>query len=191
MRSILLAWLTAIGLTTAQTYQESGGVVVMETENTPSPLGLWQKLTTISGHTGSGYLEFTGNDYTTGPPNSPLEYNFRINQAGLYYLHLHCARETVVIDGESRTDVANDCYVRVDGDYGAGPNAGNNHGDDAPLSMLKSDTKFFGGNHNSFVWASGNRLDPGGRPTSVSLFMTSRPAKPISSSSPDAQRLSS
>ncbi len=58
--------------------------------------------------------------------------------------------------------MANDCYVRVEGDYSAGPNAGNSHGDDATLSLLKSDTKFYGGNDNQFAWATGNRLDPGG-----------------------------
>jgi hypothetical protein len=44
----------------------------------------------------------------------------------------------------------------------AGPDPGDTHGDDAPLLMLKKDTKFFGGDHLRFVWASGNRLDPGG-----------------------------
>ena len=144
------------------TYLEKNGLVVMEMENTSSSLGKWVKKTNIGGHTGSGYLEFTGNNVQSGPPGSPLVFNFKVNKAGLYFLHLHCARENVVINGENRTDVANDAYVRVEGDYSAGPNAGNNHGDDAPLSTLKKDTKFFGGSHNKFVWASGNRLDLGG-----------------------------
>ena len=38
-----------------------------------------------------------------------------------------------------------------DTNYGAGPNAGNNHADDAPLTTLQSDTKFFGGNDKAFV----------------------------------------
>jgi len=159
---IFLALLTTCSLCAAQTYQESGGLVIMETENTPSALSEWDLATSISGHSDRGYLEFGGNDYQSGPPNSPIEYTFKINQAGLYYLHMHCARERRTIDGEVRNDVANDCYVRVEGDYSAGPNAGNSHGDDAPLSMLMGDTKFFGGNHNAFIWASGNRLDPGG-----------------------------
>jgi regulation of enolase protein 1 (concanavalin A-like superfamily) len=146
----------------AGTYLENNGQLIMEMENTSSDLGLWVKKTNIGGHTGSGYLEFTGNNVQSGSPKSPLEFNFKIEKAGLYYLHLHCARENVVINGENRTDVANDAFVRVEGDYSAGPNPGNNHGDDAPLSVLKTDTKFFGGNHNKFVWASGNRLDLGG-----------------------------
>lgn len=143
----------------AGVYNEENGLVVMEVENTPSDLGLWQLQTDYSGHTGDGYLQFTGNSTASGPPNSPLEYRFRINTPGLYYLHLHIARDTT--HGQPG-DHSNDAYVRVEGDYGAGPNAGNNHGDDAPLSMLMSDTKFFGGAADTLVWASGNRLDPGG-----------------------------
>lgn len=144
-------------------YQQLNGLVVMEAENTEtSDLGLWLEKTEVGGYTGSSYIEFNGNSALNGPATSPLTYTFSINQGGLHYLHLHVARETVTINGETRTDVANDAYVRLDGDYGAGPNAGNSHGDDAPLSALQSDTKFFGGNDRQFVWASGNRLDLGG-----------------------------
>lgn len=141
-------------------YEEQGGLVVMEMENTSTTnLGLWNQETTYPNYTGDGYLQFTGNNTASGPPNSPLEYRFKINRSGLYYLHLRAARDT--LNGQPG-DHSNDAYVRVEGDYGAGPNAGNSHGDDAPLSMLKSNTKFFGGNANSFAWATGNRLDPGG-----------------------------
>ena len=33
---------------------------------------------------------------------------------------------------------------------------------DATLELLKTDTKFYGGDDRKFVWASGARLDPGG-----------------------------
>lgn len=140
-------------------YLENNGLVIMEMENTPSSLGLWNEETSYGNFTGDGYLQFTGNSPVNGPPNSPLEYKFKINQPGLYYLHLRAARDTT--NGQPN-DQSNDAYVRVEGDYNEGPNAGNTHGDDAPLSMLMSNTKFFGGNANSFAWASGNRLDPGG-----------------------------
>lgn len=141
-------------------FQEANGLVVMEVENTETTnLGLWNQETAYAGYTGDGYLQFTGNSTASGPPSSPLVYKFKINQAGLYYLHLRAARDTT--NGQPG-DHSNDAYVRVDGDYGAGPNAGNSHGNDAPLSMLMSNTKFFGGNANSFSWNSGNRLDPGG-----------------------------
>lgn len=167
MKHLLFSLITLSSISSAQVlYEEVHGRVIMEAENTASPLGQWANKASISGYTGSGYLEFDGNDYTHGPANSPLEYTFRIKQSGLYYLHLHSARETLVIDGEARTDVANDCYVRVDGNYGAGPNAGDSHGKDAPLALLQKNTKFYGGANGKFAWASGStnggHLDPGG-----------------------------
>ena len=146
-------------LTAAVTYQESGGLVIMEIENTASPLGLWEKKTNFPGYTGSGHLEFNGNKTSSGPATSPLTYTFKINKAGLYYLHFHCLKN--INDGQP-DDHSNDAYVKVAGDYGAGPNAGNEHGDDAPLATLQTDTKFYGGNKNAWAWASGNRLDLGG-----------------------------
>lgn len=146
--------------TTENYYVESNGLLIMEAENTSSDLDLWIRKTTglENAHIGSSYLEFTGNNTSSGPARSPLEYAFKINRSGLYYIHLHCARETV----GDRKDVANDCYIRVEGDYSQGPNVGTSHGDDAPLSTLQKDTKFFGGAHNTLVWATGNRLDLGG-----------------------------
>ena len=130
----------------------------MEAEKTPSSLGLWIQKTSVTGFTGAGYLEFNGNSTTSGPATSPLEYSFKISKAGLYRFHLHCARETV----GDRTDVANDAYIRVEGDYTEGPNAGDNHSDQARLTFLTNNYKYFGGNHNQFVWATGARLDLGG-----------------------------
>ena len=85
-------------------------------------------------------------------------FDFTIRKAGLYFLHLRCAREKI----GDRNDLANDGYVRLKGEFGPGPNPGDEHGNDAPLAMLKKNTKFFGGDDKRFVWASGNRLDPGG-----------------------------
>lgn len=144
------------------TYTEKDGLVIMEAENTQSDLDLWVEKIQITGFTGSSYLEFTGNSPLNGPAQSELTYDFSVNKGGLYYLHMYVAREAVVINGETRNDVANDGYVRLDGTYDEGPNTGNSHGDDAPLATLHSDTKFFGGNNNQFAWASGNRLDLGG-----------------------------
>lgn len=151
-----------VGAVSGEIHEESGGIVAMEAEDTLSPLGKWVEGSEIDGFSGRGYLEFTGNRPETGPADSPLEFRFRIQRSGLYYLHLRCARERQVILGETRNDVSNDCYVRVEGDYAAGPNAGDDHEDDAPLPLLKKDTKFFGGGHRTFAWASGFRLDPGG-----------------------------
>ena len=141
-------------------FLEKQGVVVIEAESTKSDLGLWQlhdqKLK--NDPVGKGYLEFTGNKVTNGPAKSPLEYMFKVEKSGLYTLHLRCARETV----GDRTDVANDCFVSLKGNYSQVPKVGTKHGDDAPLKPLQNDTKFFGGDDNKFVWASGNKLDLGG-----------------------------
>jgi hypothetical protein len=144
-------------------YNESGGLVVIEAENTPSPLDLWKKGTTLENHTGSGYLQFLGNTWETGPPKSPLDYRFKINRGGLYYLHLHCAKE----EHEGRDDVANDAYIRVEGDYESGPGPHNDHGDNASLLLLKRDTKYYGGAIDAWKWEDGSaskrgNFDPGG-----------------------------
>ncbi|MDF7823486.1 hypothetical protein P4B35_05635 [Pontiellaceae bacterium B12227] len=141
----------------AAVYNESGGLVIMEMENTESPLGLWEQKTALSGYTGSGYLKFDGNTFENGPATSPLEFTFKVNQAGLYYLHMRCAKE--MHDG--RTDVANDCYVRVEGDYTAGPAPWDSHGDNASLTLLQSNTKYFGGAVESWRWEDGE-LSSGG-----------------------------
>jgi len=165
IKRLALALFATTAIASAQTYNESGGLVVMEVENTPSSLGLWQEESSLSGYSGSGYLRFLGNTFETGPATSPLEYTFKINQAGLYYLHLHCAKEI----HEGRNDVANDCYVRVEGDYNAGPGPYTNHGDNASLSLLQSNTKYFGGAVDNWKWENGQNssgsagnLDPGG-----------------------------
>ena len=142
---------------------ESNGLVTIEAESTISALGSWEKKTAITNYTGSGYLEFTANNPESGPANSPLAYQFKITKPGLYYLHLYCAREDVTIKDKLRNDVANDCYVRVEGDFTTGPKPGNRHGDNATIGLLKSDIKFFGGDMGRFAWAFGNRLDPGGK----------------------------
>lgn len=161
---MLIAAAFFIVLNANAVYQETDGLVSIELEDTKSPLGLWElkdsKLN--NDFSGKGYLEFIGNTPINGAPKSPIEYSFTINKGGLYFLHLRCAKEVLVIKGEKRTDIANDCYIRVEGDFGAGPNAGDKHKNDAPLSLLRKDTKFFGGADKKFEWATGNRLDPGG-----------------------------
>ncbi|WP_068259802.1 DUF5060 domain-containing protein [Rubripirellula obstinata] len=142
-------------------YLEAGGLVVMETENTDTVnIGLWQEETQISNYTGDGYLQFFGNTYQNGPPNSPIEYKFRVETPGLYYLHLRSAKENSA--DPTRNDISNDIYVRVEGDYTAGSGPHDSHLDNASLSLLQSDTKFFGGGLNTFRWDSGAQLDPGG-----------------------------
>lgn len=150
-------------------YQESGGVVVMEAERTPSSLGTgthrWEvhepgDVHYVHGAGDEAHLEFQGNSSNGGDPRTPLTYTFRIHQAGYYHLHL---RGRARLDGQPE-DKNNDCYVRVNGldgaTFGAGPNAGNSHMDDATVALLTSDTKMYGGLLNTWGWA--NLLDAGG-----------------------------
>lgn len=165
IKFIIIASLACVAnLNAGVVHNETNGLVSIELEDTDSPLGLWElKRTPLNNaYSGEGYLEFTGNSPISGDPKSPLEYRFKVNKGGLYYLHLHCAKEVLEIKGKKRSDIANDCYVRVEGDFGAGPNAGDQHKKDAPLALLQTDTKFFGGADKKFEWATGNRLDPGG-----------------------------
>ncbi len=166
-------------------FQESDGIVTIEMESTfGQPLGAWVLGTSVDpeNQTGTGYLKFTGNDPEQGPPNSPLEYVFKIKKGGVYSLHLHCAKLKVEVNGRMRNDVCNDAYVRVDGNYQARnpqpddfPDAGGQyrkqyHKQDAPLDLLKVNTKFYGGAHQKFIWtqeknsngSAAESLDPGG-----------------------------
>ncbi|MGB0371194.1 MAG: InlB B-repeat-containing protein [Opitutales bacterium] len=121
-------------------YNEEGGLVVMEAENTASRLRNWITTTQdpeLGSYTGSGYMEFTSNQLSGGSPNSPLEYTFKINKAGRYDLYMRSAKDLV----EGHSDYSNDCYLRVEGNYDSGRN-------DIPLAVLQEDTKFF-------VWEAG------------------------------------
>ncbi|MCW1923697.1 tandem-95 repeat protein [Luteolibacter arcticus] len=147
-------------------YQESGGIVVMEAERTPSSLGSgsarWElyepgETNFVAGATNNAHLEFQGNSSNGGPATAPLTYKFRINQGGYYHLHL---RARARLDGAD-SDKNNDCYVRVNGDsYGAGPNAGDTHLKDATLSLLTNNTKLYGASPTTWGWS--DQLDAGG-----------------------------
>jgi hypothetical protein len=189
MKHLLITLITLFSVIqygNAQTlFQESDGMVIIEMESTfGQPLGEWVPGTSVDpeNQTGTGYLKFTGNDPEQGPPISPLEYVFKINKGGVYSLHLHCAKLNLELNGRMRNDVCNDAYVRVDGNYQARnpqpddfPDAEGEyrkefHKQDAPLDLLKVNTKFYGGEPQKFVWtqmknsngSASESLDPGG-----------------------------
>ena len=137
-------------------YQDENGLIIMEPENTWSPLGLWITKTDVSGYTGDGHIEFTGNNPASGPPTSPLQYVFRVREGGLYQLIMRARKRLE----DAPDDNCNDAYVRLDGDYEASPYAGNNHNDDSPMAALRVNTKMFGGSPNGWGWAQ--KLDLGG-----------------------------
>lgn len=137
-------------------YAEQNGLVIMEIENTDSDYGLWQLNTFLEGYRGKGHLEFTGNNQSSGPPGSPLDFTFKINEGGIYRLTFRAHKR---LDG-AEPDKSNDAYVRVKGDYGAHPNAGDNHQDPAQLWDLQRSVKLFGGSANGFGYTA--TLDLGG-----------------------------
>ncbi|WP_035610467.1 PKD domain-containing protein [Haloferula sp. BvORR071] len=151
-------------------YQEVGGIVVMEAENTPSSLGTgtdrWElympgETNYVEGASSSAHLEFQGN-YPNGAPTgkTPLTYKFKINEGGIYQLHI---RSKARLDGAAE-DKNNDCYVKVAGlngsTYDAGPNAGGEHMDEAIKSLLTANTKMYVNSPVAWGWA--NLLDAGG-----------------------------
>ena len=145
MKRLFVFFFIALAMS-CQTFQEDNGVVTIEAEETASELGSWEKR--------KGYIEFTGNTTAGGSPGSPITYKFKINKTGVYHLSFLVARD--MSRGQPK-DHSNDCYIRVEGDFKAGPNVAETHGMDANLKVLKRDCKFFGGKANEFFW-TGDRF---------------------------------
>ena len=132
-------------------YEESAGVVMMEAENTPSPLDLWVNSTFFPAFSGTGHIEFTGNVASgTGTPKSPLIYKFKINTAGNYALIIR--GRSRLLEGEPN-DIANDAWVRLEGDYTVGA------GGPPDISWLNQDTKMFVGRGGNGDWGWASKFD--------------------------------
>ncbi|GEM_PF-1295024 len=129
-------------------YLEENGIVIMEAENTPSNLGQWKKGTTLSGYTGSGYLEFTGNNYQSGGAKSPITYTFTIQNAGVYRL---VPRAATTRPDSVPDDQGNDCYLKMEGDFTPGSNA--------TLENLTKNQKFFTILKKANQWVWGRQFD--------------------------------
>lgn len=134
----LLKDFTLPSLAGNKVFDEVDGTVIMEMESTQSSLGKWNKRATLKPFTGTGYLEFMGNNPGLGPATSPLKYDFRINTPGDYWLSIRSHKRLTGDDGvTARNDMCNDCFVRVEGDYtSADPTL--------PPEWLKNDMKFWG-----------------------------------------------
>ena len=126
-------------------FLERKGIIAIEAESTSSRLGSWEKKTDVADFSGECHLEFTGNSIMNGPPKSPLKYHFKVTTPGNYRLTIR-ARKRLETD---RDDLSNDCYVSLKGDFEAGGGA--------PLKVLESDTKMFGGHATKWDWT--NQLD--------------------------------
>lgn len=126
-------------------FLEENGILIIEAESTKSRLRDWEKKTSLDDYTGECHLEFTGNKTISGPPESPLKYQFMIQKSGVYQLAIRAHKRLET----SRQDISNDCYISMKGDFAA---AGS-----VSLEVLRTENKFFGG-HNK-VWGWATRLD--------------------------------
>jgi len=102
----LLLMIFASQTSLAATFQEQGGVILMEVESAPSVSG-WSAETTLSGFTGTSYYRATKASSASGGKGL-LEYPIVIQNAGEYQLQW---RSYIVEEGTT-TD-ANDSFVRL------------------------------------------------------------------------------
>ncbi len=143
LNTLLCGMLTLVASPAADTvFKERGGIVAIEAESTSSRLGDWKKKTDVEGFSGDCHLEFTGNRTEGGPPDSPLRYSFLITRSGNYQLTLRARKRLE----SGRQDISNDCYVALKGDFESGG--------EAPLDVLKDDTKLYGGDAGAWAWAT-------------------------------------
>lgn len=140
MKLFILLLLISPAFAKGPVFQEKGGVIAIEAESTSSRLKKWKKKTDVADFSGECHLEFTGNKTESGPPESPLKYRFQINKPGNYTLVLRARKRLET----KRADISNDCYVAMKGDFETGG--------DTPLKVLKSDTKIYGGEPDSWGW---------------------------------------
>ncbi|MDZ4701213.1 MAG: choice-of-anchor D domain-containing protein [Rhodothermales bacterium] len=89
-------------------FLEHEGLVVMETESVPRPQ-LWKFLTTEPGYTGAGYLRYTGPDQLFNPGVDIIEYNFVIENPGMYGMVMQMSHL-----GAPAGDMQNDVWTRMD-----------------------------------------------------------------------------
>ncbi|WP_158211881.1 Ig-like domain-containing protein [Robiginitalea sediminis] len=65
------------------TFEEENGIVVIQAES-GNLSGSWQRQSSASGFTGSGYIVWNGSDYFNNPGNGVINYTVRINSPGTY-----------------------------------------------------------------------------------------------------------
>lgn len=95
-----------------------GGLLLIEAESTPSEMGEWKLIREgdenyIAKASGEAHLEFSGNNPSTGSPNSPLEYSFKAPANGRYRLLMMTSKRLEGVRG----DLCNDVWVKMAGDF--------------------------------------------------------------------------
>lgn len=106
----LVAALSLGGHAQAQggTYQDQGGVVVIEFESSATTPN-WTFETTHPGYTDTGYLRWTGPNLFSSPGSGVFGFDLNVQQAATWQLSLHNRHE----DPDASMD--NDVWVRMDG----------------------------------------------------------------------------
>ncbi|HVS17645.1 MAG TPA: hypothetical protein VMT18_03510 [Planctomycetota bacterium] len=89
-------------------YQEVGGLLVIEVESTP-PTGDWVVETSKTGFTGQSYYRWNGPDYFSMAGNGVLRYDFEIQTPGTYRLAVHNRHD------HPDASLENDAWLRIDG----------------------------------------------------------------------------
>ncbi|PQJ72626.1 hypothetical protein [Polaribacter butkevichii] len=151
--SVILFFLlgSTLSIFSQKVYVEKDGIVMMEAENTTSPLGKWGVSTHFNNYSGTGYIEYLGGEVTgVGAAESPLIYRFKILQAGDYALQVR--GRSRLLKGEER-DWANDAWFRVEGDYTVGVNGPKD------ISWMQNNTKLFVGRGGNGKWGWGTNYD--------------------------------
>ena len=93
-------------------YVESTGLIVMQTESVPRPVN-WAFENTEEGHTGAGYLRYTGTNHFNEPGIDIMEYNIVIEHPGVYRLFVFLSHI-----GAPEPDQHNDVWTKMDdGDW--------------------------------------------------------------------------
>lgn len=113
---------------TCTEYEEVDGIVVMEAENTDFSNTKWESRNSSpplyngsNSFTGTGYLEYRGDNAFREPDDNALEYTFKINNAGTYFLLIRGFKNHNQ-EGSNvpfEEDLNNDCWVKMSGDFDA------------------------------------------------------------------------
>lgn len=93
----------------AGAFVAQGGLLVVEFESSLDAGGDWTPGSSMAGHTGTGYLTWTGPNLYQTPGQDAFGFDFVLAQAGRYHFRLHNRHD------HPDSTLANDLWVRMDG----------------------------------------------------------------------------
>lgn|GEM_PF-1095553 len=146
---------------TCNFFEEQDGLLVIEMENLPLTEH-WEVAQTVTGYAGSGYIQWTGNQYFNQVGRGPINFQIKINTPGTYSFNWRVA----VGNGTESTE-HNDSWLKINGDNFYAKQGGvHTFSRLKPKPQCTTDSdygcpngsstagffKVFGGNVNSFEW---------------------------------------